>query len=139
MSLCVTFSFFGVLELLFDGPLFVWVDDCVFFVIVRVSCLASTTSVTNPTSQSSSSQNNKQEETKTEQKVERCTNNNNHGMNIGNSGKWFNSKNDAIAYYNQQIKYWGDQWENNKIDNDTYYKNCPSGYEVWDCMYNFLF
>lgn len=96
---------------------------------------STTTSVTNPTSQSSSSQNNKQEETKTEQKVERCTNNNNHGMNIGNSGKWFNSKNDAIAYYNQQIKYWGDQWENNKIDNDTYYKNCPSGYEVWDCMY----
>ena len=94
-----------------------------------------TTSVTNPTSQSSSSQNNKQEETKTEQKVERCTNNKNHGMNIGNSGKWFNSKNYAIAYYNQQIKYWGDQWENNKIDNDTYYKNCPSGYEVWDCMY----
>lgn len=93
------------------------------------------TPVTNPTSQSLSSQNNKQEETKTEQKVERCTNNNNHGMNIGNSGKWFNSKNDAIAYYNQQIKYWGDQWENNKIDNDTYYKNCPSGYEVWDCMY----
>ena len=96
---------------------------------------STTTSVTNPTSQSSSGQNNKQEETKTEQKVERCTNNNNHGMNIGNSGKWFNSKNDAIAYYNQQIKYWGDQWENNKIDNDTYYKNCPSGYEVWDCMY----
>lgn len=96
---------------------------------------STTTPVTNPNSQSSSSQNNKQEENKTEPKVERCTNNNNHGMNIGNSGKWFNSKNDAIAYYNQQIKYWGDQWENNKIDNDTSYKNCPSGYEVWDCMY----
>lgn len=96
---------------------------------------STTTPVTNPTSQSSSSQNNKQEETKTEPKVERCTNNNNHGMDIGNSGKWFNSKNDAIVYYNQQIKYWGEQWENNKIDNDTYYKNCPSGYEVWDCMY----
>ena len=32
-------------------------------------------------------------------KLERCTNANNHGMSIGNSGKWFNSKSDAIAYY----------------------------------------
>ena len=86
-------------------------------------------------SKSSNSQTDKQEETKTENKIERCTNNNNHGMNIGNSGKWFNSKNDAITYHDNQTKYWGDQWENNKIDNDTYYKNCPSGYEVWDCMY----
>ena len=86
------------------------------------------------TTQSSSSQNNKQEVTKTEPKVERCTNNNN-SLSIGNSGKWFGSKSEAIAYYNQQTKYWGDQWENSKIDNDTYYKNCPSGYEIWDCMY----
>lgn len=90
---------------------------------------------TSSTSQSSSSQNSKQKVTKTEPKVERCTNNNNHGMNVGNSGKWFGSKNEAIAYYNQQTKYWGDQWENGEIDNDKYYKNCPSGYEVWDCMY----
>jgi len=92
---------------------------------------------TSSTSQSSSSQDTKKQETttKTEQKVERCTNNNNHSLSIGNSGKWFSSKSDAIAYYNQQTKYWGEQWENNKIDNDTYYKNCPSGYEVWDCMY----
>ena len=90
---------------------------------------------TSSTTQSSSSQNNKQEVIKTEPKVERCTNNNNHSLSIGNSGKWFGSKSEAIAYYNQQTKYWGEQWENNKIDNDTYYKNCPSGYEVWDCMY----
>ena len=87
------------------------------------------------TTQSTSSKNEQQEETKTETKVERCTNNNNHGMDVGNSGKWYNSKGEAIAYYNQQIKYWGEKWENNEIDNDTYYKNCPSGYEVWDCMY----
>ena len=84
---------------------------------------------------SSTLKNEQQEETKTETKVERCTNNNNHGMDVGNSGKWYNSKGEAIAYYNQQIKYWGEKWENNEIDNDTYYKNCPSGYEVWDCMY----
>lgn len=88
------------------------------------------------TSQSSSSESSKQETTKIEPKVERCTNNNNHSLGIGNSGKWFSSKDDAIAYYNQQTKYWGDKWENNELNNnDEYYKNCPSGYEVWDCMY----
>lgn len=102
-----------------------------------------TTTVTTPeqpiqqplTTQPSNTENSKKEETKTETKVERCTNNNNHSLGVGNSNKWFNSKNEAIAYYNQQVKYWGEQWENSKIDNDTYYKNSPSGYEVWDCMY----
>ena len=87
-----------------------------------------------PSSTASNNQS-KPEESKTEPKLERCTNNNNHSMSIGNSGKWFNSKSEAIAYYNQKIAYWGETWENSQIDNDTYYKNCPSGYEVWDCMY----
>ena len=87
-----------------------------------------------PSSTASNNQS-KPEESKTEPKLERCTNNNNHSMSIGNSGKWFNSKSEAIAYYNQKIAYWGEKWENSQIDNDTYYKNCPSGYEVWDCMY----
>lgn len=102
---------------------------------VTKSTTTTTQKTISSTSQLSSSENSKQEETKTELKVERCTNNNNHSLGIGNSGKWFSLKSDAIAYYNQQTKYWGEQWENNKIDNDTYYKNCPSGYEVWDCMY----
>ena len=102
---------------------------------VTKSTTTTTQKTISSTSQLSSSENSKQEETKTELKIERCTNNNNHSLGIGNSGKWFSSKSDAIAYYNQQTKYWGEQWENNKIDNDTYYKNCPSGYEVWDCMY----
>ena len=90
---------------------------------------------TQTTSQTSSSQSSKQEETKTEPKVDRCTNNNNHGMDVGNSGKWFNSKGDAVAYYNSQVSYWGNQWETDTIDDATYYKNCPTGYEVWSCMY----
>ena len=65
----------------------------------------------------------------------RCTNNNNHGMNVGNSEKWFPSKNDAIAYYNSQVSYWGNLWETEKIDDATYYSKCPSGYEVWSCIY----
>lgn len=85
----------------------------------------------------------KKVESKTETKIEetkvetivRCTNNNNHGMNIGNSNKWFASKNEAIQYYNSQLKYWGDLWDSFQIESDAYYKNCPSGYEVWSCMY----
>ncbi len=65
----------------------------------------------------------------------RCTNNNNHSMGVGNSGQWFSNKNDAIAYYNSKISYWGNLWETEQIDDSTYYKNCPSGYEIWDCAY----
>lgn len=69
----------------------------------------------------------------------RCTNNNNHGMGVGNCGRWFNTKSEAIEYYEEKIKYWGDWWENTDADDTeadaTYYKNCPSGYEIWSCMY----
>ena len=56
-------------------------------------------------------------------------------MDGGNSEKWFSSKNDAIAYYNSQVSYWGNLWETEKIDDATYYSKCASGYEVWSCMY----
>lgn len=74
-------------------------------------------------------------ETTVTQTPTRCTNNNNHGMDVGNSGQWFSTKDDAIAYYNSKVSYWGNLWETFQIDNETYYKNCPSGYEVWTCMY----
>lgn len=72
---------------------------------------------------------------KDEQKADRCTTNNNHAISVGNSSKWFGSRNEAIAYYNEKVKYWANKWENSEIDNDTYYKNCPSGYEIYSCMY----
>lgn len=81
----------------------------------------------------------KLEDVKKEEIVVRCTNNNNHGMSVGNTGKWFSNKDEAIAYYKSEIKYWGDWWENTSADDtqadETYKKNCPSGYEVWSCMY----
>lgn len=75
------------------------------------------------------------QETKVEEKPTRCTNNSNHGMNVGNSGKWFNSKQEAVNYYDSLIKTWGDKWENFEIDSETYDKNCPYGYEVWTCQF----
>lgn len=76
-----------------------------------------------------------QQETKQEVKETHCTNNSNHSVSIGNSGKWFTSKDEAVAYYNSQTTYWSSQWENGGIDDNTYYKKCPAGYEVWSCMY----
>lgn len=64
----------------------------------------------------------------------RCTDKD-HAMNVGNSNKWFDSKQEAIAYYEKIIKTWGDKWTNDEIDYETYSKNCPDGYEIWDCPY----
>lgn len=81
---------------------------------------------------------NKSEEIKKETVV-RCTTNNNHGMGVGNSGKWFATKDEAISYYKSQIKYWDEWWQkadpNDTEADATYYKSCPTGYEIWSCMY----
>lgn len=62
-------------------------------------------------------------------------NGNNHGRGIGNSNKWFETKEDAIATYKAEIKKWGEKWSNDEISDDIYYKNCPIGYEIWDCPF----
>lgn len=65
-----------------------------------------------------------------------CTGNN-HGIGVGNSGQWFNTKDEAVATYRAEIKEWEDKWNAkvNPISDDDYYSNCPCGYEVWTCMY----
>ena len=45
------------------------------------------------------------------------------------------TKEQAIAEYDKEINLWGDKWVNDEIDDDTYYKNCPDGYEIWSCPY----
>ena len=57
----------------------------------------------------------------------------NHYIDVGNSNKWFNSKQEAINHYQSIIKTWGDKWEKFEIDDETYQKNCPYGYETWTC------
>lgn len=57
----------------------------------------------------------------------------NHMMETGNSGKWFDTKQQAVAFYEKEIKEWEDKWLKDEIDDDTYYKNCPDGYEYWSC------
>ena len=70
----------------------------------------------------------------TESITPKC-NENNHGVGVGNSNKWFNSKQEAINYYQSIIKTWGDKWEKYEIDDETYNKNCPYGYETWSCPF----
>ena len=57
----------------------------------------------------------------------------NHMMETGNSGKWFDTKQQAVAFYEKEIKEWEDKWLKDEIDDNTYYKNCPDGYEYWSC------
>lgn len=75
---------------------------------------------------------NKQENQVTEKK--QC-NGNYHGVSVGNSGKWFDTEKEAIDYYYSIIKTYGDQWENFEIDDETYKKKCPYGYQDWSCPY----
>ena len=57
--------------------------------------------------------------------ITRCTNNNNHGMDVGNSNKWYATKDEAIADYKNKRAYWGELWESYKIEKDEYLKECP--------------
>lgn len=76
-----------------------------------------------------------EENTEQKQNIEIKCASDNHGMTVGNTGKWFNTKIDAITEYETEIKKWGEKWTNFEIDNETYYSNCPSGYEIWTCPY----
>lgn len=64
--------------------------------------------------------------------IPKCTETN-HMMEAGNSGKWFDTKQQAVAFYEKEIKEWEDKWLKDEIDDNTYYKNCPDGYEYWSC------
>ncbi len=70
-----------------------------------------------------------------EQKIERCTNNLNHGISTGNSNKWFETKEEAISYYNQLRKDYGYKFEHELMSQKEYNKKCPYGYEMWSCMF----
>lgn len=58
---------------------------------------------------------------------------NNHKIGAGNTGKWFETQEQAAAYFKTEIAKWGKKWENFEIEDDEYHKNCPYGYEVWTC------
>lgn len=57
--------------------------------------------------------------------ITRCTTNNNHSMDVGNSNMWFNSRNEAIAYYNSLITDLGSKLESGNMLRDEYNQKCP--------------
>lgn len=79
----------------------------------------------------SNDNNYKEQEVQIAPKIE-CTGNN-HKIGAGNTGKWFETQDQAAAYYKAEIAKWGKKWENFEIEDDEYHKNCPYGYEVWTC------
>ena len=113
------------------------------------STKSETTSSTTPKASTSTTvttppvQETKAVETKPIETPTRCTNNDNHGIGVGNSERWFSTKAEAIAYYDSQVSYWSNYLENTKTETDeeydalweNYKKHCPSGYEIWSCMY----
>lgn len=71
--------------------------------------------------------------TNTQKKEEKKTNESNNIPKCTHTGNWYNTKAEAISVYDAEINKWGDKWTNYEIDNETYYKNCPKGYEVLSC------
>lgn len=57
----------------------------------------------------------------------------NHSMPTGNCGKWFNSRNEAINYYNSVSDMWNSKYDAGEISYEQLHKNCPGGYECWSC------
>ena len=82
--------------------------------------------------QSKQNQDNSAKEQQLETVIPKCTETN-HLMETGNTGKWFDTKQQAVAFYEKEIKEWEEKWLKDEIDDDTYYKNCPDGYEYWSC------
>lgn len=59
--------------------------------------------------------------------------NGNHSMPTGNCGKWFNSRNEAINYYNSVSDMWNSKYDAGEISYEELCKKCPFGYECWSC------
>lgn len=48
---------------------------------------------------------------------------------------YYATKEEAIQYYERLINEWSDKWLSDQIDDETYYKECPDGYEIISCPY----
>ncbi|HJJ04796.1 MAG TPA: hypothetical protein OIM45_02830 [Clostridiaceae bacterium] len=74
-----------------------------------------------------------EESKKEEKKIPECSGTK-HFLEVGNTGKWFNSKAEAVNYFDTTYSSWAKKWENLEIDDTTFYKNCPTRYEVFQCI-----
>lgn len=82
--------------------------------------------------QSKQNQDNSAKQQEKETVIPKCTETK-HIIESGNTGKWFDTNQQAVAFYEKEIKEWEEKWLKDEIDDDTYYKNCPDGYEYFSC------
>ena len=56
-----------------------------------------------------------------------------HTSDAGNTGIWFDSKDDAVEYYNSIVDDLKEQLSNGEITQDEYDEQRPTGYSMWPC------
>ena len=56
-----------------------------------------------------------------------------HDRPTGNSGMWFDTKDEADAYDTTELRYWADICDRELISYDDYCKKCPFGYSLNKC------
>lgn len=85
---------------------------------------------------SQNTQEKKQENLETEQiqknEKKQCTNGK-HVIETGNSKRWFKTEQEAIKLYDKLQKEWSDKLISGATSDEEYDRNCPYGYETWDC------
>lgn len=67
--------------------------------------------------------------------TEHCYDDNSHSMPLGDVGKWFDTKEDFIKYYQSVVDDWNNKVDSGQISNEEYSQNVPMGYECWSCSY----
>ena len=64
---------------------------------------------------------------------EHCYDDNSHSMDMGDIGKWFDSRTELEKYVTSIINDWKQKLANQEITLEEYSKNAPTGYEAWSC------
>lgn len=71
-------------------------------------------------------------EEKPQQESFKCTSTQ-HFVGCGNTGKWFKTKAEGIAYYDSVQAEYDRQINSGEITYEKYLEKCPYGYEMWTC------
>lgn len=56
-----------------------------------------------------------------------------HFTGAGNTGKWFKTKQEGIAYYEKVLAEWDNKVQSKAVTYQEYLDKCPYNYEMWTC------
>ncbi len=66
----------------------------------------------------------------------KSSNSNQHNISVGNMGRWFNTRQDLIDYYQSVAQEWNKKYYDDKsISREEFNKNVPIGYECYTCSH----